>query len=235
MLRRQWLIALLGLALVSEALILGSTLGVQGPNVFLAAVLRSDVITYTKEARAQEVAGSLKENEALDAAAQAKADDMARRGYFSHMGPDGESPWTWIAGAGYDYVFAGENLAVRFNDSKDVVDAWMASPAHRANIVKPQYQDIGVGLAEGTYKGGPATFVVQYFASPAVTPAVVPAVSTLPPAEASIAGAEISPAPSEAGAPPEPQAEVAQVPQTQAPAQPAQQSALRVHSHGHMG
>ncbi len=182
-LRRQWLVALLGLAMLSEMVILGGSIFKAGPDVFLAAVVRSDVISYTGDARVGEGGEALIENGLLDDAAQAKAEDMAARGYFSHVGPDGEEPWVWLDRAGYEYVYAGENLAVRFNDSKDVVDAWMASPAHRANIVKPQYKEIGVGLADGTYKGGPATFVVQYFGSP-VQPlaAAVPAEAAPEPA-----------------------------------------------------
>ncbi len=179
-LRRGWLVAFLAVALVSEGVILGSTLIPAGPNVFLAAVVKSDVIAYTDEARVSEGGQALLENELLDAAAQAKAEDMAARGYFAHVGPDGEEPWVWIERAGYEYVYAGENLAVRFNDSKDVVDAWMASPTHRANIVKAHYQEIGVGLAEGTYKGGPATFVVQYFGSPQKAAAAAPVPAEAP-------------------------------------------------------
>ncbi|HEV7449383.1 MAG TPA: CAP domain-containing protein, partial [Candidatus Paceibacterota bacterium] len=88
-----------------------------------------------------------------------------------------------------------------FNDSKDVVDAWMASPTHHANIVKPQYQEMGVGIANGMYKGASATFVVQFFASPAVaqikTAESSPKVSSIPQtqAQASVAGAEVEPAP----------------------------------------
>ena len=191
--------AFLALALASEGVILSHTLA-PGPDVFLAAVLRSDVILFTEEARASEGGGgALIENDALDAAAQAKAEDMAAKGYFSHVGPGGEEPWEWLERAGYEYAYAGENLAVRFEDSKDVVDAWMASPAHRANIVKPQYREIGVGIAEGTYKGGPATFVVQYFGSPARAAAASPEPSEAQAADAS--GAAPETAASEAPAP----------------------------------
>ena len=204
-LRRQWLVALLGLAMISELVILGGSIYKAGPDVFLAAVVRSDVISHTVEARVGEGSLALTESGLLDEAAQAKAEDMAARGYFSHVGPDGEEPWVWLERAGYQYVYAGENLAVRFNDSKDVVDAWMASPAHRANIVKPQYTEIGVGLADGTYKGGPATFVVQYFgspaqpvaaAAPAPEPAPEPVAASVPatvaetPANSAVAGAQ---------------------------------------------
>jgi hypothetical protein len=120
----------------------------------------------------------------LDAAAQAKADDMAAKGYFSHTGPDGKEPWAWIKEAGYSYQYAGENLAVRFTDSADVVNAWMASPTHRANIVKPAYTEIGVGIAQGEFQGQPATYVVQYFGAPRGAPA---AISKTPAAASGIA------------------------------------------------
>ncbi|HEV7449459.1 MAG TPA: hypothetical protein VGP13_02895, partial [Candidatus Paceibacterota bacterium] len=84
-LRKQWLVAFLGLALISEAAILGQSAFTQGPNVFLAAVVRSDVIEYTDEARVGEGGQSLTESDVLDAAAQAKANDMAAKGYFSHV------------------------------------------------------------------------------------------------------------------------------------------------------
>lgn len=234
-LRRGWLMAFLALALISEGVIVGHTLTQSGPNVFLAAVVRSDVISYTEEARVGEGAGALVENEALDAAAQAKANDMAAKGYFSHVGPDGTQPWAWIEHAGYDYVYAGENLAVRFNESKDVVNAWMASPAHRANIVKPQYKEIGVGLASGVYKGSPATFVVQYFGSPAKPTAS--AVTTVPPAAAaqpaSASAAVVAEVPTQGTAQPavagvQTEAAAAQAaPAPQAPAQSQKQSVVR--------
>lgn len=166
---------MLAITLISEALIVGQTLVREGPDVFLAAVVQSAIVSITLEARASEGAQPLVESEILSAAAQAKAEDMAARGYFSHVGPDGEEPWVWLDRAGYSYMAAGENLAVRFNDSRDVVDAWMASPTHHANIVKPVYQEIGVGVADGEYKGSRATFVVQYFGTPVGSSAAVPA------------------------------------------------------------
>ncbi|MES2202804.1 MAG: CAP domain-containing protein [Patescibacteria group bacterium] len=142
-----------------------------GPE-FSAAVIQSEVIALTNTERVQNNVGVVTENALLDKAAAAKAADMAAKGYFAHVSPDGTVPWHWIVSAGYNYKYAGENLAVRFNDSAEVVNAWMASPTHRANIVKGQYTQIGVGIADGVYQGQPATFVVQYFASPAVSGAV---------------------------------------------------------------
>jgi len=217
-LRKGWLTALLGLALVSEALILGNAGFVSGPQAFLAAVVRSDVIAYTAQARTAEGGQPISENEVLNAAAQAKAEDMAAKGYFSHQGPAGEAPWTWLEHAGYDYVYAGENLAVRFDDSQAVVKAWMASPGHRQNIIKPQYTEVGVGLATGQYKGGSSTFVVQFFASP--SPAYVQSRQEALPASGQVssaaeplgdvAGAEVSPAEQVSPAPSAPPQSVVQ-------------------------
>ena len=166
LLRRRSLLFLLALVLLAEGALVANLVARQSGHDFLAAVIQGEIILLTNTERAQNNVGTLSENTSLDAAAQAKADDMARVGYFAHVGPGGKQPWAWLDGVGYDYQYAGENLAVRFVDSKDVVNAWMLSPTHRANIVKPVYIEMGVGIAQGVYKGQPATFVVQYFASP---------------------------------------------------------------------
>ena len=165
-LRRPWLIFFLTVVLTAEGVFVADLLVRQSALTFIAAVLPGEVIALTNEERTVNSVGQLSENAQLDAAAQAKAADMAAKGYFSHVGPDGKEPWAWVTGAGYSYQDAGENLAVRFADSSDVVKAWMASPTHRANIVKPVYTNIGVGVAQGMYQGQPATFVVQYFGTP---------------------------------------------------------------------
>ena len=130
-------------------------------------MLPGEGIALTNTERTKVGDAGVVENASLARAAQNKANDMATKGYFSHVGPDGKEPWVWISEAGYQYRFAGENLAVRFDESSDVVNAWMASPSHRANIVKPVYTEIGIGVAQGIYEGVPATFVVQYFGTPA--------------------------------------------------------------------
>jgi hypothetical protein len=91
---------------------------------------------------------------------------MAANEYFAHYSPDGVSPWHWFNRAGYVYAHAGENLAIHFTDSTEVVEAWMKSPAHRANIVDSKYTEIGVGTAKGTYEGYDTVFVVQLFGTP---------------------------------------------------------------------
>ncbi len=133
---------------------------------FLASVLPGVLATLTNKDRADNGVPALAEDTHLSQAAQMKADDMAAKGYFSHVDPEGRQPWYWFDKAGYDYTYAGENLAVNFTDSEDVEEAWMKSPAHHANIVKAQYTRIGIGVAQGTYQGKDTTFVVQFFATP---------------------------------------------------------------------
>ena len=100
-------------------------------------------------------------NETLSMAASAKAHDMLEKKYFSHIGPDGTSPWHWFKVLGYNYAYAGENLAEGYDNASDLETSWMGSPTHRANILSPFYSDVGVAIVErdGT------SLVVQFFGS----------------------------------------------------------------------
>lgn len=133
---------------------------------FLASVLPGVIATLTNSERSDNNVAPLVENVLLDKAAQLKAEDMASRGYFAHTSPDGKNPWYWFKQVGYDYHFAGENLAVNFFESEDVAKAWMNSPTHRSNIVKKEYTEIGIGVANGVYEGRDTVFVAQLFGTP---------------------------------------------------------------------
>lgn len=135
----------------------------------VSTILPAVIVQDTNEERATEKLVALKRNSTLDTAAQLKADDMAKNSYFSHTSPKGISPWYWFSEANYKYVHAGENLAVHFTDSSEVVEAWMKSPTHRANIMNGNYQEIGIGTAKGTYEGFDTVFVVQLFGTPEAT------------------------------------------------------------------
>lgn len=102
-------------------------------------------------------------NSTLSQAAAAKAADMFANNYWAHNSPQGKTPWDFIIGSGYRYVLAGENLAKNFQTSTGVVDAWMASPTHKANIVKPGYNDVGFAILNGVLNGEETTLVVQMF------------------------------------------------------------------------
>lgn len=92
----------------------------------------------------------LKINDQLDAAANAKSDDMLNRNYFEHYA-FGLTPWNFIIKAGYNYLYAGENLAMDFDTAEGNVNAWMNSPAHKANILNSDYTDMGMGVVKGVY------------------------------------------------------------------------------------
>lgn len=117
------------------------------------------------------------ENEALNKAAQAKAANMFEENYWAHFAPSGKSPWDFILGAGYKFTFAGENLAKNFSEDTDVVEAWMASPSHRENLLNPKYRDIGIAVVEGVLNGQKTTLVVQEFGNTSALAAATPQVS----------------------------------------------------------
>ncbi len=140
----------------------------------ISTILPAVIVDLTNEERAEGALGTLRRSSVLDEAARLKAEDMAAHEYFAHYSPDGVSPWHWFGEVSYNFVHAGENLAIHFTDSGDVVDAWMESPSHRANIMNGNYSEIGVGTAEGTYQGYPTVYVVQLFGTPAAVAAHVP-------------------------------------------------------------
>ncbi len=137
-------------------------------NSNLSAVLPAVLAAGTNREREVNSLSELTINEQLSQAAQFKAEDMASRGYFAHTSPDGKTPWYWLEKVGYDYEYAGENLAVDFSDSSDVTRAWMNSPTHRSNIIKNVYTEMGTGVAIGSYKGRQSIFVVQLYANPKI-------------------------------------------------------------------
>ncbi len=136
-------------------------------NAYTASVLPSVLDDLTNQNRQSQNLSVLSVNPVLNEVAQLKANDMAEKGYFAHISPDGKAPWYFFDKAGYNYEYAGENLAVDFTDSVDVDTAWMNSPSHKANILKNAYTEIGTGIATGTYEGSPTIFVAQEFGKPA--------------------------------------------------------------------
>lgn len=175
------LIAVASVIVLLNIVYLVHTTVIMGKTGFMASVLPGVLTSLTNTDRSHAGLGTLNESELLKQAASMKAKDMAEKGYFSHTGPDGSLPWKWLEKAGYRYTYAGENLAVKFTDSKDVQEAWMKSPTHRANILKSEFTEIGIGTAQGMYDGKEVTFVVQFFASPRKTsPSTVSPVKKVP-------------------------------------------------------
>lgn len=163
---------------------------------YATAVSLNDLYAATNQARANNGMGPLTLNAKLNNGAQAKANDMIAKNYWSHTAPDGTQPWVFFVNAGYTYLRAGENLAYGFDTSGGVVNGWMNSPGHKANILGA-YNDVGFGIANGpNYQGGQNTVIVAFYGTaqavaaapapvqPAATPKPAPAPATKPVAPA---------------------------------------------------
>jgi uncharacterized protein YkwD len=126
--------------------------------------LAERVISQANQVRQQQGLDVLSTDARLTQAAQVKAEDMIRRGYFAHFYQT-STPWQFIDATGYtDWHFAGENLAKNYNTADDLISAWLASPAHRDNLLSTKYHQTGVATVTGrTPVGELVTVTVQLF------------------------------------------------------------------------
>ena len=124
------------------------------------------IIALTNQVRAQHGLPKLAEKSPLDRSSDAKAGDMAAHEYFAHAGPHNRTLAYFLDQAGYHYLSAGENLAMGFADAREVVNAWIKSPTHYANLIDPEFADLGVGLESGYYQGVPTVYVAQHLGLP---------------------------------------------------------------------
>jgi uncharacterized protein YkwD len=123
-----------------------------------------DIIDATNRERIQDGKAPLKVNVKLTQSAKIKTDDMIAQQYFEHTSPNGDAVSDLGEKVGYDYIIMGENLALgNFIDANDLVQAWMDSPGHRANVLNPLYQEIGIYATKGVYEGREVWFAVQHF------------------------------------------------------------------------
>jgi hypothetical protein len=167
---RPHLIRAHGLAIVVALVIvlqLGHSLLGRG-NVLGATqpIAASDLLVDTNAARAKNNLKPLTLDTKLSKAAFLKAQDMFKQQYWAHTAPNGTTPWHWFGTVGYDYDYAGENLARNFGSASAVMAAWMASPEHKANILNEHYTQLGLAVVDGTYKGQPQVLVVALYGKP---------------------------------------------------------------------
>lgn len=151
---------LLGFSAGSSFLIHKTVLG--------ASVAADVLVDLTNESRVALNVAPLTRSPVLDHVASLKADDMSTKEYFAHTSPEGVTPWYWFQKVGYVFLYAGENLAINFTDSKEIEDAWLNSPSHRANLLNINFKEIGLATVSGVYNNGPTIYVVQEFGTPAV-------------------------------------------------------------------
>lgn len=135
-------------------------------SIFFATITKNDLIELTNQKRENLGIQSLKENPKLNEAAYLKAKDILEKDYFSHQSPQGVSPWFWFKKAGYNYQSAGENLAIGFLDSGEVIRAWLDSPSHKRNLLEKNYEEMGIAVMRGEFEGNDTTVVVQLFGTP---------------------------------------------------------------------
>jgi uncharacterized protein YkwD len=121
------------------------------------------VIDQTNTERVKNGSSGLAMNNELMKAAQLKAEDMAMKSYFSHTSPEGINPWHWFYEADYKPRLAGENLGLTYSKTSKLVNAWMNSETHKRNLLNNDFEDIGIGVAKGLYKGREVYFTVQLF------------------------------------------------------------------------
>lgn len=143
-------------------------------GVFLlvkTAAIASDItvenlIKLTNKERLKNNLEPLSASPILEKAAKNKADDLLNGQYFSHTSPNGKNFAEWIKEADYQYIYAGENLAMDFITSEGVVKAWMESAGHKKNILSPNYNELAIAVREGKFEGRPTIMVAQLFGRP---------------------------------------------------------------------
>ena len=116
------------------------------------SVFERRVVELVNAERAEAGLAALKINEKLSSVAREKSADMQRNGYFSHTSPTYGSPFDMLRKFGISYNTAGENIAMGYSSPEAVVNGWMNSAGHRANILSSAFREIGVGhVANGNY------------------------------------------------------------------------------------
>ena len=128
--------------------------------------VREQMLARVNRERASRGLTPLRRHPSLDEAAQAHADDMFRRRYYSHDSPDGKTAIDRELAKGYRARYAGENIARGQYSVDEVMDGWMESKTHRDHLLSPTFNDVGFGLAFGKNPGGYEILWVQNFGRP---------------------------------------------------------------------
>jgi len=167
LLQPGFLALFIALYLLNQSFLKSLTIIKPGVLGYSSEITAEKVFLLTNQERQQAGLPTLRFNSTLSESAANKAKDMFANNYWAHNSPSGKSPWEFFKEAGYDYSVAGENLAKDFADTESLMKAWMKSPTHKANIINQKYQEIGIGVVNGTIDGIKTTLVVQHFGTPA--------------------------------------------------------------------
>jgi uncharacterized protein YkwD len=134
-------------------------------------ITSANVLRLMNDYRAQQGLTPLSEDALLDEAAADRMRHMEEESFWSHESPDGLSPFHWLDQRRYRYRTAGENLASGFETARLLVQSWMESRGHRANILSADYEDCGIAIIDGSTLG-PATgkSIVVLFGAKSTSP-----------------------------------------------------------------
>ncbi|MEI7498149.1 MAG: CAP domain-containing protein [Candidatus Falkowbacteria bacterium] len=138
------------------------------------------IVALTNELRATKAVAKLNQNPKLDQAAYKKTQDMMINQYFAHVSPTNKSLDSWLSSVGYSFTVAGENLAMGYSAAEDTIKTWENSPTHYANLIDPDFSEIGVAMSDGVFEGQNTTLAAQYFARPETIPTFVLAAKAEP-------------------------------------------------------
>ncbi|GGM38623.1 CAP domain-containing protein [Dactylosporangium sucinum] len=147
-----------GVAVTVAAGAVATGVAIPAPAGADAGGLVRGVVAITNAVRARAGCGPVTANARLNHAAWAHSRDMAMQGYFSH-GATGVR----VRAAGYRWAAYGENIAWGQRSAGEVMDDWMSSPGHRANILDCRFRNVGVAVV---YNGRGVPFWTQDFATP---------------------------------------------------------------------
>lgn len=161
------------LAILLLATLISRPVAAEVPAGAHPARLQERVLELVNEARARgqrcgrerfPPAEPLLPSRALQSAAAAHARDMARHAYFEHRGRDGSEPKDRVRRAGYRPRLTGENIAFGPESAEEVVEGWLSSPGHCANLMDARFRVMGVAVAQGARRGH--FYWVQELAAP---------------------------------------------------------------------
>jgi hypothetical protein len=152
-----------------------------------SALSSSDIVREINKERSARGLGALRLDSSLSTSADRRSQVLVNLGDLIHVSSVPGTSWPELVEAGYINTYAGENLALGLETADDLVREWMNSSSHRANLLSPDYTDIGIGITSGAYRSAssPVSYVVAFFSSErTTTPSVQsfsPPISVPPP------------------------------------------------------
>lgn len=172
LIRWQGIAAVLVVAVLAQVVYGYTTTGNLSVLGRVSDIQTAELLDDTNNERKNTGLSELKLNDKLSEAAFLRAQDMFAKNYWSHTSPTGVQPWKWFGDVGYNYSYAGENLAKNYPNATATVEAWMNSPSHKDNVLNSHYTEIGFAVVDGTLNGQNTTLVVALYGAPVTVAAV---------------------------------------------------------------